>query len=213
MRIQHTTGRRQSLRNCLAGSISFTAKSGSIPREATRSSGAPAKSRAWIAHDPLLPGSLTEHPGQAGGHRSSLPVDQGRMANLLDRAMRGLFDSADPSRCWAKVAGPRQLVDVKVNSLGGPGLSRNVQLMDTICERLQRMSIALKNMYGAIHNPNKYHRNGCDPFAADLNILPDIRATSPLRRTPSIGWKITIRVGSNSWKPTRREGGAHAAHQ
>jgi uncharacterized protein (DUF362 family) len=37
------------------------------------------------------------------------------------------------------------------------------------------VTIALKNMYGAIHNPNKYHPNGCDPYVADLNMLPEIR--------------------------------------
>ena len=38
------------------------------------------------------------------------------------------------------------------------------------------VTIALKNMYGAIHNPNKYHPNGCDPYVADLNMLPAIRS-------------------------------------
>jgi uncharacterized protein (DUF362 family) len=38
------------------------------------------------------------------------------------------------------------------------------------------VTLALKNMYGAIHNPNKYHPNGCDPFVADLNMLPEIRS-------------------------------------
>jgi uncharacterized protein (DUF362 family) len=37
------------------------------------------------------------------------------------------------------------------------------------------VTIALKNMYGVIHNPNKYHPNGCDPYIADLNMLPVIR--------------------------------------
>jgi uncharacterized protein (DUF362 family) len=37
------------------------------------------------------------------------------------------------------------------------------------------VTIALKNMYGVIHNPNKYHPNGCNPFIADLNMLPAIR--------------------------------------
>ena len=37
------------------------------------------------------------------------------------------------------------------------------------------VSIALKNVYGVIHNPNKYHPNGCNPYIADLNMLPDIR--------------------------------------
>ena len=38
------------------------------------------------------------------------------------------------------------------------------------------VSIALKNMYGVIHNPNKYHPNGCNPYVADLNMLPEIRS-------------------------------------
>jgi len=38
------------------------------------------------------------------------------------------------------------------------------------------VTISLKNMYGAIHNPNKYHPNGCDPYVADLNMLPEIRS-------------------------------------
>ena len=37
------------------------------------------------------------------------------------------------------------------------------------------VSIALKNMYGVIHNPNKYHPNGCNPYIADLNMVPEIR--------------------------------------
>jgi uncharacterized protein (DUF362 family) len=37
------------------------------------------------------------------------------------------------------------------------------------------VTIALKNMFGAIHNPNKYHLNVSDPYVADLNILPVIR--------------------------------------
>lgn len=38
------------------------------------------------------------------------------------------------------------------------------------------VTIALKNMYGVIHNPNKYHPNGCNPYIADLNMLPQIRS-------------------------------------
>jgi uncharacterized protein (DUF362 family) len=37
------------------------------------------------------------------------------------------------------------------------------------------VTIAMKNMYGVIHNPNKYHPNGCNPYIADLNMLPAIR--------------------------------------
>jgi uncharacterized protein (DUF362 family) len=37
------------------------------------------------------------------------------------------------------------------------------------------VTIGLKNMYGVIHNPNKYHPDGCNPYVADLNMLPEIR--------------------------------------
>jgi len=40
---------------------------------------------------------------------------------------------------------------------------------------LSGLSCALKNLYGAIHNPNKYHDHRCDPYIADLYALPQIR--------------------------------------
>jgi hypothetical protein len=33
----------------------------------------------------------------------------------------------------------------------------------------------MKNFYGAIHNPNKYHDNCCDPYVADLSRHPYIK--------------------------------------
>lgn len=40
---------------------------------------------------------------------------------------------------------------------------------------LTGISCAMKNFYGAIHNPNKYHGDGGDPYIADLNAHPLIR--------------------------------------
>jgi uncharacterized protein (DUF362 family) len=37
------------------------------------------------------------------------------------------------------------------------------------------VTMALKNMFGVIHNPNKYHPNAGDPYVADVNALPAIR--------------------------------------
>ena len=42
------------------------------------------------------------------------------------------------------------------------------------------VTIALKNMFGAIHNPNKYHLNVGDPYVADVNVLPPIRQRTRL---------------------------------
>ena len=45
---------------------------------------------------------------------------------------------------------------------------------------LAGISGALKNTFGAIHNPNKYHANHCDPWVADVNALAVVRAKSRL---------------------------------
>ena len=37
------------------------------------------------------------------------------------------------------------------------------------------VTLALKNFFGAIHNPNKYHVNSGDPYVADVNMLTPIR--------------------------------------
>jgi uncharacterized protein (DUF362 family) len=37
------------------------------------------------------------------------------------------------------------------------------------------VTVSLKNMFGAIHNPNKYHLHVGDPYIADVNMLPEIR--------------------------------------
>jgi len=37
------------------------------------------------------------------------------------------------------------------------------------------VTMALKNMFGAIHNPNKYHTNAGDPYVADVNMFAEIR--------------------------------------
>ena len=42
------------------------------------------------------------------------------------------------------------------------------------------LSAGMKNFYGAIHNPNKYHDNHCDPYVADVNALPQIKAKNVL---------------------------------
>jgi len=42
------------------------------------------------------------------------------------------------------------------------------------------MTGALKNHYGSIHNPNKYHGEGCNPYISDLNNLEQIKSKQRL---------------------------------
>jgi len=41
-------------------------------------------------------------------------------------------------------------------------------------------SLSLKNYFGAIENPNKFHGNNCNPYVADLNMTPQIREKNKL---------------------------------
>jgi uncharacterized protein (DUF362 family) len=237
------TSRRDFLKKCATG-VAALRVAGKMPLlAAAEQAGALAKSKVVIARDALLRGTGTT-------------VDSRRILSLLDRAMQALFDRDTPIETWKKLFRPGETVGLKVNALGGRGLSSNLQLIEAICERLQEagikandivvwdrdsdelehsgfhvstggtrvqcfgtdrvdyeqelvthgsvgsrlskiltqrcnvlinvpvlkdhdgagVTIALKNMYGVVHNPNKYHPNGCNPYIADLNMLPEIRA-------------------------------------
>ena len=236
------SSRRDFLKKCVTGAAVLRV-AGKAPLSAgTEPAALAGKSRVVLARDANLRGGGTG-------------VDSTRVLSLLDRAMQGLFNLDHPAEPWKKVVRPGDTVGLKVNTLGGRGLSTNVQLVEAICERLQEagikahdiiiwdretnemdhvgfhtstadnrvqcygtdsvgyeddlatygkvgsrlskiltqrtnlminlpilkdhegagVTIAMKNMYGVIHNPNKCHPNGCDPYVADLNMLPAIK--------------------------------------
>lgn len=65
---------------------------------------------------------------------------------------------------------------------------------------LAGVTLGLKNFFGAINNPNKYHDNNCDPFVADVNSVPFIRKN--LRLTVCDG--LTAQCdGGPAYKPRR----------
>ena len=242
MKTMNSNSRRSFLNQALAGAAILGAGGkellAAVPQAETA-----ARSRVVVARDALLRG---------GGST----VDAMRVLSLLDRSMQALFDRDHPVEAWRRVVRPGQTVGLKVNTLGGRGVSSNLQLVEAICERLQEagiqagdivvwdrdseemehagfhlamggnrvqcfgtdragyepelvefgsvgsqlsriltrrcdvlinvpvlkdhdgagVTIALKNMYGVIHNPNKYHPNGCNPYVADVNMLPEIRS-------------------------------------
>jgi uncharacterized protein (DUF362 family) len=49
-------------------------------------------------------------------------------------------------------------------------------------------SLGMKNFYGAIHNPNKYHANNCDPYVADVVAHRFIRPK----------WRLTVCDGTRA---------------
>jgi uncharacterized protein (DUF362 family) len=239
----HKGNRRDFLKQSLSGAAFLCVGGAMEPLAGAEPVAAGVKSRVVVARDELLRGT-------------GVTVDSQRMLALVDRAMQALFDRDHPVEAWRKIVGPGETVGLKVNTLGGRGISTNVLLVAAICERLQEtgvkasdmmvwdresseleragfhlaeggervqcygtdragyeeelaawgsvggclskiltrrcnvlinlpvlkdhdgagVTIALKNMYGVIHNPNKYHPNGCNPYVADLNMLPEIRS-------------------------------------
>jgi uncharacterized protein (DUF362 family) len=240
MSSSHSGSRRDFLKGSLSGAAWLCAGGAAAIAEPVAVG---AKSRVVVARDAQLRG---------GGST----VEFGRMAALLDHAMVALTGRKSSVDAWKHLFRPGETVGLKVNTLGGRGISTNVQLVAAVCGRLQEVgiragdivvwdrdseeleragfhlaeggdrvqcfgtdrvgyepelsawgsvgsrlskiltercnalinlpvlkdhdgagvTIALKNMYGVINNPNKYHPNGCDPFVADLNMLPEIHS-------------------------------------
>ena len=73
--------------------------------------------------------------------------------------------------------------DLTVYGNAGSRMSRTLtQVCDAVINlpvlkdhSITGVTIALKSMFGAIHNPNKYHINAGDPYVADVYMLPPIR--------------------------------------
>jgi len=114
-----------------------------------------------------------------------------RKVIFWDRSSRELKEAGFPLnfggpgiRCFGTdTVGVGYEADLVENGSIGGLLSRILTSLTTaqinLCllkdHNLAGLSAALKNFYGAIHNPNKYHDHHCNPYIADLNALPQIR--------------------------------------
>ncbi len=125
MNSMHSASRRDFLKKALLGAAALRA-GGGIQLQAAEQGA--AKSKVVIARDAQLRGS-----GSA--------VDSRRLLALLDRAVQALFDRDHASEAWKMLVKPGELVGLKVNTLGGRGISSNLQLVEAICERLQEAGI------------------------------------------------------------------------
>jgi uncharacterized protein (DUF362 family) len=204
--------------------------------------------------------------------------DSARLMALVDRALCTLMHRDSTAEALKLLLRPGEQVSLKVNTLGGRGISTSPVLAEAVAERLQQagvrareitvwdrdtaelehagfkivtggagvqcygtdrlgyedelaafgsvgsrlskiltertgllinlpvlkdhdgagVTLALKNMYGVIHNPNKYHPNGCDPYVADVNALPEIRARMRLILTDAT---TAMYEGGPAFKP------------
>jgi uncharacterized protein (DUF362 family) len=69
---------------------------------------------------------------------------------------------------------------------------------------LAGVGCSMKNMYGAIHNPNRYHDNNCDPYVADVGAHPFVRDKLRLVVVDALTAQYDggpARVQTNQWRP------------
>ncbi len=96
-----------------------------------------AKSRVVVATD-------------TGVHGPGSQLDEQRVLDLLDRAMTSYFGRQKPIEAWKLIGFPNvvknRVVGIKVNGLGGRGISTHAVLVEAICERLQQAGVTAGNI-------------------------------------------------------------------
>jgi uncharacterized protein (DUF362 family) len=120
----------------------------------------------------------------AAGKRDRDLVIWERTNRELDKAGFGLNASRAGIRCFG--TDTRDVGYGTAFHTSGKVASLVSRIVESECDHLINLPIlkdhslagvcgAMKNYYGAIHNPNKYHDNNCDPYVAEVNALPVIR--------------------------------------
>ncbi len=180
--------------------------------------------------------------------------DPAVLDEMLGACLKRLTNTSDPAAAWKALFSPKDRVALKINTLGGKGLSTHPAVVEAIVrglvsagisegnilawDRFNReliragytinrngkgwrcfgtesdyegqmtvggkiggflstlltqfptalinvpvlkdhnlagVAVSLKNLYGCIDNPNRYHDNNCDPYIADLAALPAVQ--------------------------------------
>ena len=92
-----------------------------------------AKSKVIVARDMALHGP--------GGQ-----LDDKRVLDLLDRAIAAYTGRDHPVDAWKRIVPVDKVIGLKVNGLGGKGISTHAALVLAICERLQQAGVKPGNI-------------------------------------------------------------------
>ena len=69
---------------------------------------------------------------------------------------------------------------------------------------LSGVGAGMKNLYGVIHNPNRYHDNNCDPYVADVSAHPLVKDKLRLVLLDALVAQYhggPARVAAHQWRP------------
>ncbi len=121
------------------------------------SQGETGKSRVVVAKDAVLHGSA--------GNTTSKP-DEKRVQALLDRAIAAYTGTDNQVDAWKRIVPAGKTIGLKVNGLGGRGISTHKVLVEAVCERLQQAGVKPGNII-------VWDRNARDIEACGLTINTD----------------------------------------
>ena len=111
------------------------------------------KSKVVIARDPTL-------------HDAQGKLDDKRVLDLLDRAIATYTGRNKPVEAWKRIVPVGKVIGIKVNGLGGRGISTHQVLVMAVAERLQQAGVKLSQII-------VFDRNARDLEACGLTISTD----------------------------------------
>jgi uncharacterized protein (DUF362 family) len=131
--------------------------------------------------NPVLVEAIAERLEQAGIPQKDIVIWD-RLNSDLESAGYRVASRKDRIRC---VGNDTAGYDTELTVFGSAGSLVSNTLAKT-CDAVINLpvlkdhgiagvTLALKNLFGAIHNPNKYHSNAGDPYVADVNMFAAIR--------------------------------------
>ncbi|MGA2149876.1 MAG: DUF362 domain-containing protein [Bryobacteraceae bacterium] len=131
--------------------------------------------------NPVLVEAIAERLEQAGIPQKDIVIWD-RLNSDLESAGYRVASRKDRIRC---VGNDTAGYDTELTVFGSAGSLLSNTLAKT-CDAVINLpvlkdhgiagvTLALKNLFGAIHNPNKYHSNAGDPYVADVNMFAAIR--------------------------------------
>jgi uncharacterized protein (DUF362 family) len=148
--------------------------------------------------------ALVDLLAKAGVQRSRIVVFE-RSSRELERAGFTLRRGRGPYLCYGTDTGWDRLPST--SGAIGSCFAREVSTTCTALisfgvvkdHDLAGVSAGMKNWYGVIHNPNKYHDNNCDPYVADIMRHPFI--ADKLRLTVLDGLQGQFQGGPALYSP------------
>jgi len=144
------SNRREFLKSAAVGAVVLGAQGTLAASAETQGVG---KSKVVVAQDAAL-------------HSAEGVLNEKRVISLLDRSIREYSGIEHPTAAWKKLVPVGKTIGIKVNGLGGRGISSHAALVFAICERLQQAGVKPGNII-------VWDRNTRDLEACGLTINTD----------------------------------------